>query len=32
LVEGELEQLFARLKKTLDEVLAVPEVRTAVVT
>ena len=31
MVEGEFEQLFARLKKTLDEVLAAPEVRTAVV-
>ena len=31
MVEGEFEQLFARLKKTLDEVLAAPEVRAAVV-
>ena len=27
--EGEFEQLFARLKKTLDDVLALPDVRTA---
>ena len=27
--EGEFEQLFARLKRTLDDVLAAPEVRAA---
>ena len=29
--EAEFEQLFARLKKTLDDVLAAPEVRAALV-